>query len=156
VSHFPEEFRYSEDHIWLRLEDDSRGQLGVTEAFIRFLGEPTKVEFLAAEGDDVVPGQVLVRLSAAEEEGEVTAPVEAQILEINAELADSPDVIADDPYEDGWLVRLEMPPVARVADLLTAEEYQEHVAEELIEFEDMIEVEDRDDDFGDQPDLDEG
>lgn len=123
-----EELRYSRDHAWARLDEDNRITIGITDYLQEELGEITGID-LPEEGDEVVKDEAFGSIEAQLSVTDLYSPVSGEIVEINEELLDSPEVINEDPYQDGWIIRLEVPSSAEFYELLTAEEYEEYVKE---------------------------
>lgn len=145
---FSDEYRYSKDHLWILEDEDNQIQIGVTQVLTQLAGEPDEVEFMAVEGDKVRAGQTLARLLTEDDEWEVVAPFNGTIVTFNLELTDHPEAIVDDPYDEGWLIRMSPDNPSALNRLLEANDYEDHVVDELAALEeDQIEEED---DFEDQ------
>lgn len=140
---FPYELKYSVEHVWVSEDDENRASLGVTESFIAIYGQPEDVEFIGAEGEAFEAGDMLVRLNSDEEEVEVYAPVSGRVIEFNVELFDSPEVISEAPYNQGWLVRFELESPEELDELMSVDEYESflHDEAERVELEEDDEVE---------------
>ncbi len=147
---FPEELRYSSEHVWIRSERGGRAAVGVTQVVVALLGQPEEVEFLAAEGEIFEAGQALVRLSTDEDEWEVLSPLKGQVVEFNVDLADSPEMVGEDPFEEGWLLVIKTTE-QELARLLSPEDYQDFVEEEMAELAEELEEEEEENEL----DLDE-
>ena len=145
---FSDDFRYSKDHLWILEEEESQIQIGVTQVLPLIAGEPDEVEFMAVEGEVVREGQTLARLLTEDDEWEVVAPLSGTIVNFNLELTDHPESVTDDPYDEGWLLRMAPADPALLDRLLDANDYEDHVVDELAALEeDQL---DDDDDFEDQ------
>ncbi len=149
---FPEDLKYSKDHVWIRLEKDGLATVGVTEVFLKFIGQPEEIEFLVNEGQSFSDGSNLARLVASKDEMEVIAPATGQVIEVNSDLGDAPEALEDDPYEENWLFRVDVGD-ANLDYLLPADDYEDFVAEESAELED--EGEEEEDEELDMEDEDE-
>ncbi len=133
-----EELRYSKDHAWARLDDDNRITIGISDFAQEELGDISGIN-LPEEGDEVVKDE---SFGSLESQGEVTdlfSPLNGEIVEINQELLDSPEIINEDPYQDGWILRIDVSATTDYYEMLTAEEYGEYLKE--IVGEEPIEVE---------------
>jgi glycine cleavage system H protein len=123
-----EELRYSKDHVWARLDDDNRITIGITDYGQEELGDITGID-LPEEGDEVVKDESFGSLESANEVVDLFSPLSGEIVETNQELLDSPEIINEDPYQDGWIIRVDIPSTTEYYELLTAEEYEEYLKE---------------------------
>ncbi len=126
-----EELRYSRDHIWARLDEDNRVTIGISDFAQEDLGEVSSIK-LPEEGDEVVKDESFASIIAHNEVHDLFSPVSGEIVEVNQELIDSPEIINEDPYQDGWIVRIEVPSPTEYYEMLTAEEYEEYLTKEVI------------------------
>jgi glycine cleavage system H protein len=119
----PAELRYSSDHEWVRLED-GRARIGITDYAQDALGDVVFVD-LPDTGTAVEKGASVSEVESTKSVSEIYAPVSGTIVEVNAELADNPQRLNDDPYGDGWLFVIEPSDPSQVGELLEAEGYRE-------------------------------
>jgi glycine cleavage system H protein len=134
-----EELRYSKDHAWARLDDDNRITIGISDFAQEELGEISGIT-LPEEGDEVIKDESFGSIESQNEVTDLFSPLSGEIIEINQELLDSPEIINEDPYQDGWILRLDVSSTTDYYELLTAEEYDEYLKE--IIGEEPVEVED--------------
>ena len=123
---FPEELKYSKEHLWVRVEGN-RGIIGITDFAQHDLGTISSVE-LPEAGDDLEQDDSFGSVEARKTVAELYAPVSGPVLEINDELLDAPALINDDPYDDGWLLVVEIIAPEELRSLMSVEDYQEYVA----------------------------
>jgi glycine cleavage system H protein len=123
-----EELRYSKDHIWARLDDDNRITIGLSDYGQEGLGDISRID-LPEEGDEVIKDESFSSLGSQNEVIELYSPLSGEIVEVNQELQDSPEIINEDPYQDGWIIRVDVPSTTEYYELLTAEEYEEYLKE---------------------------
>src|ERR1039457_4236743 len=123
----PEELKYSKEHIWVRIEGD-RGILGITEYAQQELGSISALE-LPKVGDELEQDDSFGSIEARKTVAELYAPVSGTVFEINQEILDAPTLLNDDPYDDGWLVVVEISSLEELKLLMSAEEYLEYVSE---------------------------
>ena len=140
---FSDDFLYSKHHLWILPEEDSPALIGVTQVLTMISGEPDEVEFTAVEGEEVEPGRVLARLLTEDDEWEIPAPFRGTVVNFNLEAADHPESVADDPYDEGWLIRMEPADPSALDQLLEAGDYEDHVVDQLAEIDDTL-LEDED------------
>ncbi len=124
---FPEELRYSKEHIWVRVEG-GRAVLGITDYAQQELGPVTAVE-LPDVGDELEQDDSFGSVEARKTVAELYAPLSGPVAEINEELDETPELINDDPYDSGWLVVVTVVDSEELNLLMTAEDYAEYVAE---------------------------
>ncbi len=122
----PKDYRCSESHEWVKMEDDNIVTIGITDYAQDKLGDIVSVE-LPRVGDEVERGEPIGMIDSQKASTEVFAPISGVVLEVNELLNDDPAVINSDPYEEGWLVRIEVEDVEQIDDLMTAEDYEELV-----------------------------
>ena len=122
---FPEELKYSKEHCWVRIEGE-RGIIGITDYAQRELGAISALE-LPEVGDDLEQDDSFGTLEARKTVAEIYAPIGGPVLEVNREVTDTPALINDDPYDDGWLVVVEIVAPEELTSLMSAEEYEEYV-----------------------------
>ncbi len=136
---FPEGLKYSKEHEWVLVEGNT-ATVGITEFAQEELGDIVYVE-LPEVGEKVVKDDPFGAVESVKAVSDVYAPVGGTVLEVNDILPDNPETINDDPYGDGWMIRVEMTDEEDLKDLMNAEEYAEYV-EQQKEDEDEDEEED--------------
>ena len=121
---FPDNLKFTKEHEWVRAEDDGSVTVGITDYAQDQLGDIVFVE-LPEVGDDVVtkdsPFAVVESVKAV---SDIYAPLTGTVEEVNDELPNSPEVINEDPYGDGWIVRIEPAGDADESGLMSPDEYQ--------------------------------
>jgi glycine cleavage system H protein len=123
-----EELRYSKDHAWARLDDDNRITIGISDYGQEELGDILEVSF-PEEGDEVIKDESFGSIEASDGVSDLFSPLSGEVVEINQELLESPEIINEDPYQDGWMIRIEVSSTTDYYELLTAEEYDEYLKE---------------------------
>jgi glycine cleavage system H protein len=123
----PQELRYSTDHEWARAED-GRLRVGITDYAQDALGDVVFVE-LPEVGAKVDKGASCSEVESTKSVSEIYAPVSGVIVEVNAELADSPQRLNEDPYGEGWLFVIEPSDEVQLGELLDAEGYRALIEE---------------------------
>jgi glycine cleavage system H protein len=118
----PSDLRYSTDHEWARVEE-GRVRIGITDYAQDALGDVVFVE-VPEVGTKVERGASFSEVESTKSVSEIYAPVSGLIAEINADLADSPERLNDDPYGEGWICIIEPTDPAQLDELLDAEGYR--------------------------------
>ncbi len=122
MSELPGDLQYTKDHEWLRQEEDGSVTIGITDHAQSALGDLVYVE-LPEVGQDLQAGGEMAVVESVKAASDVYAPVSGSVLAVNDELADDPERINTDPYEEGWIVRLQ-PEQGGEHETLTPDEYQ--------------------------------
>lgn len=136
---FPEELRYSKEHEWVLVENRT-ATIGITDYAQQELGDIVYVE-LPEVGEKVVKDDPFAAVESVKAVSDVYAPISGAVVEVNDTLPETPETINEDPYGDGWMIKVEISDVDELKDLMTAEEYAEYVEKEREE-----EADDEDDD----------
>ena len=128
---FPADCGYTKEHEWVRVQDGV-AIVGITEYAQKELGDVVFVE-LPKVGDTFDTNETFANVESVKAVSEVFSPVAGEVLEVNQELVDSPQLVNDDPYGDGWFIKLKVADAEELKDLLNSDEYAEFVAEESAE-----------------------
>lgn len=128
MADYPEDLRYSKEHEWARV-DGNVATVGVTRFAVEQLGDVTQVD-LPKEGETVKKDDVLGSVESVKAVSDVYAPLSGKIVKVNTPLADSPEYLNDEPYDEGWMVQIELSNPKELDGLMTAAQYQEYLREE--------------------------
>jgi glycine cleavage system H protein len=147
---FPDGLKYSKEHEWVLVEDKI-AIIGITEFAQHELGDVVYVE-LPEVGEKVVKDDPFGAVESVKAVSDVFAPVSGAVVEVNDVLPENPETINDDPYGDGWMIKVEMTDMDDLKDLMNAEEYAEYIEQQKEEDEedDEDENEDEEDDDDDE------
>jgi glycine cleavage system H protein len=124
----PAELKYTKEHEWVRLEGDT-GTVGITDYAQDQLGDIVLVD-LPEAGASVSYMDKFGEIESVKAVSELFSPVTGQVVEVNAALADSPELVNDEPYDGGWMIRVRLSDPSEVDGLLTAAQYEEFLANE--------------------------
>lgn len=119
---FPENLKYSKDHEWIRTEGNV-AYIGITEYAQRELGEIVYVD-ITTLGETVAQGEVFGSIEAVKTVSDLFAPAYGEILEVNPELEEKPELINEQPYESGWIVKVSLKNPDELNELLSANDYK--------------------------------
>ncbi|HKH46506.1 MAG TPA: glycine cleavage system protein GcvH [Thermoanaerobaculia bacterium] len=122
---YPSENLYSREHEWVRVQDDVC-VLGITEFAQQELGEVVFVE-LPEVGQVFDAGDEVGTIESVKAVAEVYTPVAGEVLEINEAVVDDPELINEDPHQEGWLIKVRFSSASDLKDLMNAEKYEEYV-----------------------------
>lgn len=149
---FPEGLKYSKEHEWVLVEGTS-ATIGITEFAQEELGDIVFVE-LPEVGEKIVKDDPFGAVESVKAVSDIYAPVSGEVVETNEILPDNPETINDDPYGDGWMVRVELSDIDDLKDLMDADEYAEYVAQQKEDDDEEDDDEDEDDDEAENEDED--
>ncbi len=124
----PEGLKYSKEHEWVTTED-SVATIGITDYAQDQLGEVVYIE-LPAVGDKVSKDDPFGVVESVKAVSDIYAPVSGTVTEVNQELVESPEMVNEDPYGDGWLIKIRIADLVELDDLMDNDEYQEMLAAE--------------------------
>jgi glycine cleavage system H protein len=123
MAKIPDDLHYSKDHEWVRV-DGNVAIVGITDYAQDSLGDVVYVE-LPKVGDDFAANESFGSVESVKAVSEVFSPVSGEIVGINEALADTPEKVNQDPYGDGWMIRVQMSKSGEVDSMLTAAEYED-------------------------------
>lgn len=118
----PANLKYTKDHEWLRIEGEV-AYIGITDYAQSELGEIIYVE-VETVGETLQEGEVFGTVEAVKTVSEMFLPVDGEIIELNEELTDKPELINEDPYGKGWIIKITVANLSQVDGLLSAEAYE--------------------------------
>ncbi len=123
-----EELKYTKEHEWAKLEDDLV-VIGITDYAQDALGEIVYIE-LPSEGDEITKGNPFGAVESTKSVSDLYAPVSGEVVEVNEALLDSPEAINEDPYGEGWMIKVKPYDVGELQDLMDSDEYTEFIEKE--------------------------
>jgi glycine cleavage system H protein len=121
------QLRFSGAHVWVRIEDDT-AVLGLSEYLQDQMGEITVLE-LPDLGDVLRARRRMGHVESEEASSPIDAPITGEVIEVNPEALENPDVLNSDPYGSGWLLRVRIEDKSELEDLISEEEYAELTTE---------------------------
>lgn len=120
----PADLKYTQEHEWIRDNEDGTITVGITDFAQSELGDIVFVE-LEPEGFEFDKDEVFGTVEAVKTVSELFAPVSGEIIEVNEELEDDPELVNNQPYKSGWMVKIKIADASQLDDLLSADEYEE-------------------------------
>ena len=121
-SEYPQDLRYLDSHEYVRLDDDI-ATIGITQFAIEQLGDIVFLE-LPDIGDTITKGDTFGTIESVKAVETLNSPVSGTVIESNEALINAPEQVADDPYGEGWFIKVRVDDAAEIDDSLTAEQYQ--------------------------------
>lgn len=122
----PENLKYTKEHEWIRSEGGI-AYVGITDYAQSELGEIVFVE-VETVGEKLASGDVFGTIEAVKTVSDLFLPVDGEVLEVNADLEDKPELVNDDPYGKGWLIKIALSDAAQFNNLLSAADYKALIA----------------------------
>ena len=119
---FPENIRYTSEHEWIRVEGDE-AYVGITDYAQSELGEIVFID-VPTEGETVAQGEVFGSIEAVKTVSDLNMPVTGEVREINGALDAQPELVNNDPYGEGWIIRIAVKDAAELDSLMDAAAYQ--------------------------------
>ncbi|MEX2603087.1 MAG: glycine cleavage system protein GcvH [Gracilimonas sp.] len=123
----PANLKYTKEHEWVKDNGDDTITVGITDFAQGELGDIVFVE-LEPEGTEFAKDETFGTVEAVKTVSDLFAPVDGEIIEVNEKLEDDPELVNEDPYGDGWMVKIKLSDASQLNDLLSAEEYEEVIA----------------------------
>ena len=120
----PSDLKYTQEHEWVRDNGDGTVTVGITDFAQSELGDIVFVE-LEPEGFEFEKEEVFGTVEAVKTVSELFAPVAGEIAEVNDELEDDPEMVNNDPYGSGWMVKIKISDPSQIDELLSADDYQD-------------------------------
>ena len=131
MSNTPEDLSYTKDHEWVRVKGDE-ATVGITDHAQNQLGDVVYVE-LPKIGDKFEASEPFGSVESVKAVSEIYMPLGGSVIGVNESLNDSPEQVNEDPYGEGWMIRIKIDNPSQVDALLTAVEYEDYIKEEAAE-----------------------
>ncbi len=124
----PKDYNYTKEHEWVNVEGDV-ATIGITNYAQEQLGDIVSVEFPKI-GKEFSKGESLALIDSMKTTSDVNAPISGEILEVNNELDSQPELLNEDPYEQGWILKIKIKNMDELESLMSMEEYEVFVEKE--------------------------
>ncbi|MGK0136945.1 MAG: glycine cleavage system H protein [Algoriphagus sp.] len=125
---FPSELKYTKDHEWVRLEEGNVATIGVTEFAQSELGDVVFIEVETVD-EDLNAEEVFGTIEAVKTVSDLFLPVAGKIISFNDSLNDEPEKVNEDPYQEGWIIRMELSDVSDLDTLLDSDTYKKLIGQ---------------------------
>lgn len=122
----PQDLKYTKDHEWVRIEGD-QVVIGVTDFAQKELGDIVYVD-VDTEGDTLEKEEVFGSVEAVKTVSDLFMPVSGEVVEFNEDLEDAPELVNNDPYGDGWMIKIAVSEMGDLEELLSADQYKDLIA----------------------------
>ncbi len=124
---FPSDLKYTKEHEWVRVDGD-QATIGITDFAQRELGDIVYVEVETVD-EDLSKDDVFGTVEAVKTVSDLYMPISGKVLEFNESIEDAPEKVNEDPYGDGWMIKVQVSDKSELDDLLDAENYKKLVEE---------------------------
>ena len=122
----PEELKYTEEHEWVKIEDNI-ATIGITDFAQGELGDIVYLEIDSLDSE-IALNEVFGTVEAVKTVSDLFMPVGGKVIEMNSTLEDKPELINEDPYGEGWIIKIDISDLSEVDSLLSPEEYKNMIA----------------------------
>ncbi|MCG6886523.1 MAG: glycine cleavage system protein GcvH [Proteobacteria bacterium] len=129
MSNIPQELRFTKSHEWIRREEDDTLTIGITDHAQALLGDLVFVD-IPEVGEECAVGDDVAVVESVKAASDVYAPITGEIAAVNEKLADTPELLNQDPYGDGWIFKIKPADENDYDGLMDADAYQEIIAED--------------------------
>lgn len=124
---YPNDLRYTNEHEWVRV-NGKIATVGITAYAVEQLGDITMID-LPKEGEKFAREAQLASVESVKAVSDIYAPISGTVLKVNAPLADSPEMLNEDCYDEGWIVELEISNPKEIEGLMTSAEYEKYIGD---------------------------
>lgn len=121
----PADLKYTKDHEWIKVDGDE-ATIGVTDYAQGELGDVVYVE-IETEGETLEREEVFGTVEAVKTVSDLFMPISGEVIAVNEKLADEPDTVNNDPYGEGWMVKIKISDSSQLDELLSAEDYKSEI-----------------------------
>ena len=127
---YPDDLRYTKEHEWARVNvQTKRATIGITNFAVEQLGDITMVD-VPKEGESFRRGQAVATVESVKAVSDIYAPLSGKIVKVNDPVKDSPEMLNEDCYDEGWLLEIELTDAKELDELMTAKEYDQYLREQ--------------------------
>lgn len=124
----PKGLHYTKEHEWVQIDSDHIATVGITDFAQESLGDITYVQ-LPKEGEEIKKDDSFGVVESVKTVSDLYSPVTGRVVEVNLPLLNAPELINEDPYNDGWMIKVEVKDDSDLEGLMSAEEYNEYIEE---------------------------
>jgi glycine cleavage system H protein len=121
----PDDLKISKTDEWVKVENDS-ALVGITDYAQDQLSDIVYVEFLKESGDPIERGEVIATIESVKAAADVNCPISGKVIEVNENLLESPEILNEDPYKNGWIYNIEMSKITELDELFNSNEYDDY------------------------------
>jgi len=126
----PEDYRFTKEHEWVQLDSDQIATVGISDFAQRALGDITYVQ-LPKEGEEIKKDDPFGVVESVKAVSDLYSPVTGRVVEVNQPLLQAPELVNEDPYHDGWMIKVEVKDPTDVDELMNPTDYVSYVEEDI-------------------------
>jgi glycine cleavage system H protein len=140
----PDDFKYTESHEWVKYNDKKKeATIGITDHAVKQLSDLVHID-LPKVGDSLEQGSPFGEIESVKTVADLVSPLTGKVVDINKDLASDLDTLKDEPFEDGWIIRVKPSDPAELESLMTKKEYEEFLEAEKAEEKESEDVDEDD------------
>jgi glycine cleavage system H protein len=124
----PEKLKYTKDHEWIKIENND-GIIGITDYAQGELGDIIYLDVTVSVGAEVKKNDVIGSIEAVKTVSDVFCPISGRLTDVNLGINDTPSLVNEDPYGEGWILKMELSNIKEMDELLNADAYKELIGE---------------------------
>lgn len=124
---FPADLKYTKEHEWVKIDGDV-AIVGITDFAQSELGDIVYVE-IETQGESLTQNEVFGTVEAVKTVSDLFMPISGEVMEVNDHLSDNPDAVNQDPYQNGWMIKIKISDPSQLAGLMTADEYKSSIGQ---------------------------
>jgi glycine cleavage system H protein len=125
----PKDLHYTKEHEWVQVDSDHIATVGITDFAQESLGDITFVQ-LPKEGEEIKKNDPFGVVESVKAVSDLYSPVTGRVVEVNLPLLNAPELLNEDPFHDGWMIKVEVKDETDIEDLMSADEYKEYIEEQ--------------------------
>ncbi len=149
----PDDYKYSESHEWIKYNEKKKeATVGITDYAVKQLADLVHID-LPKVGDSIEQGAPFGEIESVKTVADLISPLTGKIIEVNKDIAGDLDTLKEEPFEDGWIVRIKPSDPAELESLMTKKEYEEFLESSEEDEEDEKDTKKKDDEEVDEDDF---
>jgi glycine cleavage system H protein len=125
----PKDLHYTKEHEWVQVDSDHIATVGITDFAQESLGDITFVQ-LPKEGEEIKKNDPFGVVESVKAVSDLYSPVTGRVVEVNLPLLNAPELLNEDPFHDGWMIKVEVKDETDIEDLMSADEYKDYIEEQ--------------------------
>jgi glycine cleavage system H protein len=125
---FPSDCRYTPEHEWVKIENNSIALVGITDFAQSELGDIVFIE-IETQGQDLGANDIFGTVEAVKTVSDLFLPLKGKVLEVNPKLADQPEIVNEDPYGEGWMIKMEIEDLSTFESLMDVDQYKSSIGQ---------------------------
>lgn len=125
---FPSDCRYTPEHEWVKIENNNIAIVGITDFAQSELGDIVFIE-IETQGQDLGANDIFGTVEAVKTVSDLFLPLKGKVLEVNPKLTDQPEIVNEDPYGEGWMIKMEIEDLSTFESLMDVDQYKSSIGQ---------------------------